>query len=59
MVLSLKLGLGFLSFFNESLLPNFEKIVEGEFLIIGLSNSKTSSASHVLIGELAFKCCVW
>lgn len=37
MVLSLRLSLRLrvLPFFSDALLPNFEKIVEGEFLIIG------------------------
>jgi hypothetical protein len=35
MVLSLRLRLRFLGFLNEALLPNFEKVVEREFLIIG------------------------
>jgi len=35
MVLSLRLKLRFLNFFNDALLPNFENIVEREFLIIG------------------------
>jgi len=35
MVLSLRLRLSFLSFFNDALFPNFEKVAEREFLIIG------------------------
>jgi hypothetical protein len=34
-VLSLRLRLSFLSFFNDALLPNFDKIVDHEILIFG------------------------
>jgi hypothetical protein len=61
MALSLRLRLKFHSFFNDALLPNFEKIVEREFLIIGPQQLEDifSITSHIPIGTLAFKCCVW
>jgi len=53
------LRVGFLSFFKGALFPISRKIIEREFLIMGVSNSMTSSASYLKIFALDIMYCVW
>ena len=54
----LRLRLRFLSYLKGALLPNFNRTVECQLLVMTFRNSKTTSLSYLLICALSFISCV-